>query len=506
MIMEADKHMETNDCLSLKQTLEAVGEELPNAVELEKCVLGALMVDPNALYWMIDKIPNGLFYNKAHRLVFGAIRGLYEDSRKVDMVTVIEELRREGFLEQAGGALYVSQLASGVMSAAHIETHVAFLTEKYYQRELIRTATEIIRDAHSDTCDPVETLDRADRSILGIYDCLPQDETVTIADALGETINLLESSQCHENGICGVPSGYKELDRMTKGFRPGTLTVLASLPAMGKTSCALIMALNMAARFHYPVLFFSPGMSVTDLVLRTLSLTTGLTLSELRDYSTLSKEHSDKLYSCINKVRETPLFLDDTDDVDIARLRAICRRMRMEQHIRMVIIDGFQFVAASRENGMSLGREKNAETIARHLKSLSKELAVPVLVTAQLSRRAEYRPNAIPRLSDLKESDSLSGYADNVFALHRPWMYGDGKSGDADKHWNQAVLYVMKHNSGDTGTVNINLNEGCDLFPEIQESMTAPPARTSIQSSVSSAGSVSDVIGNEEEPDDDLPF
>lgn len=191
MIMEADKHMETNDCLSLKQTLEAIGEELPNAVELEKCVLGALMVDPNALYWMIDKIPNGLFYNKAHRLVFGAIRGLYEDSRKVDMVTVIEELRREGCLEQAGGALYVSQLASGVMSAAHIETHVAFLTEKHIQRELIRTATEIIRDACSDTYDPIETLDRADRSILGIYDRLPQDETVTIADALGETINLL---------------------------------------------------------------------------------------------------------------------------------------------------------------------------------------------------------------------------------------------------------------------------------------------------------------------------
>ena len=280
MIMGKDKHLETKDGLSLKQTFEAVGEELPNAVELEKCVLGALMVDYTALYWMIDKIPNGLFYNKAHRLVFGAIRGLYEDSRKVDVVTVIEELRSEGCLEQAGGALYISQLASGVVSAAHIETHVAFLTEKYIQRELIRTATEIIRDAHSDTCDPVETLDRADRSMLEIYGFLTQDETVTIADALGETINLLESSQYHEGGICGIPSGYKELDRMTKGFRPGTLTVLASLPAMGKTSCALNMALNMAARFHYPVLFFSPGMSVTDLVLRMLSLTTGLTLSE----------------------------------------------------------------------------------------------------------------------------------------------------------------------------------------------------------------------------------
>ncbi len=464
--MKKNNCLEEHDCLSLRQAEVVNGKVLPNAVDLEKCVLGALMTNTMALYHMMDKIYDDLFYNNAHKLVFGAIRNLYESSRKVDMITVIEELRKEGSLEQAGGGLYVSQIASGVLSAAHIETHVALLTEKRIQRELIRTATEIIRDAYSETCDPIETLNRADRSLLGIYNSILKNETVTLADAIVETINLMESSQCHEKGISGVPSGYHELDKMTKGFRPGTLTVLASWSSEERTSCALSMALNMAVRFHYPVLFFSPGMAVTDLVLRMLSLMTGLTLSELRYSSSLTKEQRSKLNNCIDKIQEAPLYLDDTDNVDIQRLRAKCRRMRMDQHICMVIIDGFWFVANPGELGGSHGGEKNAKMIARHLKSLSKELDTPVLVTEQLSSRFENHSTDISCLSELKELDAISGYADNVFAINSSCMKGGVKVKNADKVMNRTVLYMLKHNSGDIGTVNINYNEGFELFPE----------------------------------------
>lgn len=213
-------------------------------------------------------------------------------------------------------------------------------------------------------------------------------------------------------------------------------------------------------------LFFSPGMAVTDLVLRMLSLMTGLTLSELRYSSSLTEEQRSKLNNCINKIHEAPLYLDDTDSVDIQRLRAKCRRMRMDQHICMVIIDGLWFVATPGEWGGSHGSEENAEMTARHLKSLSKELDTPVLVTEQLSSRVENHSIDIPYLSELKELDAISGYADNVFAINGSCMKGGVKVKKADKVMNRTALYMLKHNSGDIGTVNINYHEGFELFPE----------------------------------------
>ncbi len=435
------------------QAGEMNGMVPPQAVDLEKSVLGALMLDQQALYGAVDKIHEGLFYKSEHQVMFAAIKKLVNCGKEVDMLTVADELRREGKLEQAGGAYYITQLTQNVVSAAHIEYHLQILTEKFMQREVIRTSTESIRDAYDETCDAIKVLDDAQKRLMEVSELSFRRDTTTM-DSLMEEVEkkLIDGKQDEDYSL---PTGFVDLDRMTSGFQPGQLIILAARPAMGKTACGLTMARNIAMDFKKPVVYFSLEMTGVELVARLLASEAEIPATKLKKATTLSAMEKQRLSDKIYELRQAPLFIDDTSGIDIFEMRAKCRRLHQRHKIKMVFIDYLQLMNASGDAGKNRNREQEISIISRQLKEMAKELEIPVLAMSQLNRKVDERPMQIPMLSDLRESGAIEQDADIVMALHRLWKCGIDVDEQGNSTENQATLRILKHRSGDTGVVDL---------------------------------------------------
>lgn len=385
------------------------GKIPPQALPLEEAVLGALMLDREALPMVMDILRPESFYQEAHQHIYRAIIRLFERSNPVDILTVTEELRKSGGLDAVGGAYYLVELSNRVASAANVEYHARIIAQKHIQRELIRVSTTTIRDAYDDTVDVFNLLDEAEK---GLFDITQKNLSRTFAsmgDLSTQVLQKLEELASKADGLTGVPSGFTPLDKITSGWQPSDLIIIAARPGMGKTSLVLAMALNAARDFGKGVALFSLEMSSTQLVQRLISLESEIPGSKMRSGKLESYEWQ-MLQTTVERLNSVPIFIDDTAGINIFELRAKCRRLKMQQDISLIIIDYLQLMSGMSENFKSSNREQEIAGISRALKSMAKELNVPVIALSQLSRAVETRGGSKrPQLSDLRESGCLTG-------------------------------------------------------------------------------------------------
>lgn len=381
----------------------------PQAPDLEEAVLSAILIEKEAMTKVLDILEADSFYKPAHQAIYRSMRRLFERSQPIDLLMVMEDLKRNEELELAGGASYLAQLTSKVTSSANIEYHARIVTEKFIQRELIRTSTEIIREAYEDSTDVLDLLDKAGNFVFEITERNMGKQVAdmgTLANQLMEQLTMLREK---EDGLTGVPTGFTELDRLTSGLQGSDLIIIAARPAMGKTSFVLSLARNAAVDYGRGVAFFSLEMSAAQLAGRIFSQDAEVNGQKMRN-GKFDDQEWERLVEAMNRIGEAPIYIDDTAGINVFELRAKCRRLKLEKNISMVIIDYLQLMSGAGESNKGMNREQEVSGISRALKGLAKELEVPVIALSQLSRAVETRGgDKRPQLSDLRESGCLTG-------------------------------------------------------------------------------------------------
>lgn len=494
--MEKQTEHQHEQVCSICKDAEAVEViQFPHDEELERCVLGALIIDHYALVITIGTLNKELFHKLAHQVIFEAILNLFNNSQAVDLLTVVNELRREGKLEQAGGAEYVSQLSDNIVSSAHIETHIALLVEKHVRREIIRTTATLLKDAGDETRDPFILLDKGMRSLEQILEGISHNTPVSLDSALSKVADDIQFAWDHE--MLGIPSGFTSVDTIIQGFHPGTLTVLASKPAMGKTSCALSMARNIALDYRFPVAFFSLQVKRTELILRLISQEMGMPQSHLRNANIITREEKRMIYDKMDELINMPLFIDDPDRINYTQLRCSCRRLVYDHGVRMIFIDGLPQVYASAENNPNYNRANEICHISRKIKSIAQELDIPILITTSFDHRTDNYQGYIPTLSDLQESGGIDEIADMVISIH-----GLEQDGIRKRMEGRVSLQILKNTIGELGEADLCIDKKSMKF---YDQSTSP--NTINSNTKAKAGVPSDKKKQENTGDTmDLPF
>lgn len=431
------------------------GKIPPQAVDLEEVVLGAMMIDKKGVDEVIDILHPDAFYKDSHRFVFEAIFKLFESSEPVDLLTVSKQLKKDGKLEAAGGDFYLIKLTQKVASSAHIEFHARIILQKYIQRSLIKISNEIIEESYSESTDVFDLLDMAESRLYDVSQGNLKRSAETAQNLVIQAKKRIEEIAGKE-GMSGVPSGFDKVDKLTSGWQPSDLIIIAARPGMGKTALTLSMARNMAVKHNIPVAFFSLEMSSVQLITRLISSETGLSSEKLRT-GKLEKHEWEQLNVKVKSLESAPLFIDDTPSLSIFDLRAKARRLASQHGIKMIMVDYLQLMTAggSQKGG---NREQEISTISRNLKALAKELEVPVIALSQLSRAVETRGGSKrPILSDLRESGAIEQDADIVSFIYRPEYYKIDEWDDDERSptQGQAEFIVAKHRNG--GLENVRL-------------------------------------------------
>jgi len=438
----------------VSQQLYEIGKLPPQAVELEEAVLGALMLEKDALTAVIDILQPKSFYKEAHGRIFGAIQNLFQRSEPIDILTVTQELKRTGELEIVGGAYYISQLTNRVASSANVEFHARIIAQKYIQRELIRISSDTIRDAYEETADVFDLLDHAERNLFSVVEGNIRKNYDKMSSLISQAMQQIEAAKNQKSGVSGVPSGFTDLDRMTSGWQNSDLVILAARPAMGKTAFVLTLARNAAVDFQRPIAVFSLEMASVQLVQRLISAEAELPAEKLKKGQLVDHEMQ-QLHVKIGKLSEAPLFIDDTPALSIFEMRAKCRRLKAQHDIQMVVVDYLQLMTTGGDNSRG-NREQEISTISRSLKSIAKELNIPVIALSQLSRAVETRGgDKRPQLSDLHESGAIEQDADMVLFIHRPEYYGMTQDSEGNSTHGMAEIIIAKHRNGAVGSVNL---------------------------------------------------
>ncbi|GAB4329312.1 MAG: replicative DNA helicase [Calditrichia bacterium] len=425
----------------------------PQAVEVEKAVLGAMLIEKEAVGIAVENIDETVFYREAHRKIFLAIAALYEQNEPVDLITLTEELKRRDQLEEIGGSYYLAELATQVPSAANVEYHLRIVRDKALLRRLIVSCSNIIKNAYDEEDDAEKILDYAEAEVLNVSQSSRRKSYEWIKPVIKETLQELEKlHQTAGDGIIGVPSGYRDLDNLLAGFHRSDLVILAGRPAMGKTAFALNLARNAAVEHGYGVGIFSLEMSNQQLVQRLLCQEAEIDQQKLRT-GRLSEDEWPKLSRRIGRLVEAPIYIDDTPSIDVLKLRARARRMAAERGVQMIIVDYLQLMESPRMES----RQQEISYISRSLKTLAKELNIPILALSQLSRAVEARTDRRPTLADLRESGAIEQDADVVMFVYRPEVYGIPNFDDEEKTptENMVEIIVGKHRHGPIGSAKL---------------------------------------------------
>ncbi len=431
-----------------------LGKVPPQAVDIEQAVLGAMMLEKNAVTDVIDMLTPSSFYDPKHQFIYGAIRELFGSSSPIDLLTVSNKLRQNGELEGAGGAAYISQLTSRVASSAHVEFHARIIAEKHIKRELIRMSGEVIRDAYDDTSDVFDVLNKAEGDLFNIAENNMGKNADSMQNVVRQAIEEIERASQNTDGISGVPTGFFDLDKVTAGWQRSDMIVIAARPAMGKTAFVLSMARNTAVDHGMGVALFSLEMSSVQLVKRLIASEARIDAGKLRK-GDLRDDEFQQLHSRITKLATAPIYIDDTPGISIFDLRAKCRRLKMQHDIQIVIIDYLQLMTAGGAKG-SGNREQEISSISRSIKEIAKELNVPVIALSQLSRSVEQRGgDKRPQLSDLRESGAIEQDADIVSFIYRPEYYGFMQDEDGNSNEGVGEIMIAKHRNGDLKNVRL---------------------------------------------------
>ncbi len=459
----------SSESKNLPAKTEPEGLLPPQAQEVEESVLGGMLIEKEAASVCIQLLQPDDFYNPANRNVFKILQELYEKDRPLDIITVENELRDQQQLDRIGGPGYLAQLTRSVSSAANIEYHAQILIEKSIKRRLITTCNEMMRQAYDATSDPYELLDHAEQQIFELANARANLSTKSLADVLKDTLSYLEEIRGKTSGITGVPSGL-DLDRLTAGWQPGDLIIVAARPSMGKTAFTLSMARNTALfpdeEKRAPVAIFSLEMSDQSLVQRLLTMEARISAQNART-GRLQDDEFKNLIEAAGRLHQARIFIDDTPGLSIMELRSKCRRLKNEHDIGIIIVDYLQLMTGP-QNDRNSSREQEIANISRGLKALAKELSVPVIALSQLSRAVEQRGgDKRPQLSDLRESGSIEQDADVVCFLYRPEYYGITTDEMGNSTENIAEVIVGKQRNGPTDTVRLNFIEDYARFENL---------------------------------------
>jgi replicative DNA helicase len=423
----------------------------PSVPEIEASVLGAMMIEKEAVPKAIELLTSNSFYLSEHKKIFEAMVSLFESGEPIDTVTLYDELKKREQLDEVGGAVYLSKLSQNISSAANIEYHAKIILEKEILRGLITSSHDIAKAAYEGTEDAFDILDNAERRIFEITESHLKKTFLGMDRAVRDALEYIEAIHSKTNQKFSVPTGFYELDEMLGGFQKSDLVIIAARPSMGKTALALTLARNAAIEHKIPVGIFSLEMSTMQLVIRMLCAEGRLNAHLVRTGKLPSSEGV-KLSKNAHKLIESPIFVDDTPAQSVLEIRAKARRLKVEKNIGMVIIDYLQLMQGPAK---AESREREISHISRSLKSLAKELNIPVLALAQLNRAVETRTDKRPQLSDLRESGSIEQDADVVIFLNRPEYYGMMKDENGNSLEGVAEVIVGKQRNGPTGDIKL---------------------------------------------------
>lgn len=447
----------------------------PQAVDLEEAVLGALMIEKDALTAVADILRPDSFYKEAHVRIYTAIITLFADSEPIDMLTVTAKLRSTGELELIGGAQYIMELTSKVNSAANIEFHARIISQAFIKRELIKVASEIQREAFEDTTDVFKLLDKTEQNLFQISESNIKKNYADMGALMRQALAELDQKKNNKDGLTGVPSGFSALDRLTSGWQKTELMILAARPGMGKTAFVVSSLRNAAVDFNMPVAIFSLEMSSVQLVNRLISAEAEIDSEKIRKGS-LAPHEWEQLHHRIHRLTNAPIYIDDTPALSILELRAKCRRLKAQHDIQMIVIDYLQLMTGDTGGKGAGNREQEIAMISRSLKNLAKELDVPVIALSQLSRAVETRGGEKrPQLSDLRESGSIEQDADMVLFLYRPEYYGITEDESGNSVAGIGEVIVAKNRAGSLDTVQLRFIGKYTKFTDLDSQFTPAP-------------------------------
>lgn len=446
----------------------------PQATDIERIVLGALMIDKDAFSVVSEILHPETFYEPRHQKIYKAIQSLSLEENPVDIMTVVEELKKEGTLEDVGGAAYILELNSRVASSAHIEYHAKILAQKFLARQLISFAGVIETKAFDETVDVDELMQEAEGSLFELSQKNMRQDFVHVDPVVKQAIEILQKAAANKGGLTGIPTGYTKLDDYTAGWQKSDLVIIAGRPAMGKTSFALSLARNIAVDYNKPIAFFSLEMNNVQLVNRLISNVCEIEGKKILN-GQLDDEEWSRLDKNVRKLQTAPIYIDDTPGMSIFELRTKARRLVREKGVEIIMIDYLQLMNA---NGARFGsRQEEVSTISRSLKGLAKELDIPVLALSQLNRTVEGREGPDgkrPQLSDLRESGAIEQDADMVLFVHRPEYYRIFEDNNHNDLRGKAQIIIAKHRKGGTGDVLLNFRGEFTRFDNPTESHDSP--------------------------------
>ena len=415
----------------------------PQAVELEEAVLGALMLEGDSITTVQEFLTADAFYLDTHRIIYRAIEELCSENKPVDLLTVTEKLKRQKKLKEVGGAPFLAQLTQKVASAMNIEFHATIIAQKYVQRELIRASTEIQRRSYDESTDVTDLIDYAEAEIFKVSEGHIKRDIQSASLVFDKAMKAIEEAHAQGGTMNGVPTGFTRLDQLTLGWQPSDLIIIAARPSMGKTAFVLSMARNMAIDHEKPVAFFSLEMSSVQLMMRLIVAESGLSSADVRTTRILPT---------------APLFIDDTPALSIYELRSKARRLKAQHDIQIIIIDYLQLMTGNADSRGN--REQEVASISRGLKSIAKELNIPIIALSQLNRSIESRSGLKrPQLSDLRESGAIEQDADIVAFIHRPEYFGFTQDEDGNPTAGMAEIILAKHRNGATDTVKLRFRK-----------------------------------------------
>jgi replicative DNA helicase len=475
----------------------------PQAIDLEEAVLGAMLIDEKGVNEIIELLSPEVFYKRSHQLIYESIERLFRESEPIDLLTVSADLKKNKNFEPAGGDFYLISLSQKVSSSAHIEFHSRIILQKYILRKLITISNEIIQKSYNESTDVMDLLDEAESKLYDVAQGNIKTSTESAQNLVIRAKARIEEIAKQE-GLSGVSTGFEKLDKLTSGWQPSDLVIIAARPGMGKTALALSMARNISVQQKIPVAFFSLEMSSVQLITRLISSETGLTSDKLRT-GKLADHEWQQLNIKVSDLESSPLFIDDSPSLTIFELRAKARRLASSHGIKLIIIDYLQLMNIGSSNKAG-NREQEISTISRNLKALAKELDIPVIALSQLSRAVETRGGTKrPILSDLRESGAIEQDADIVSFLYRPEYYGITEWDDEMKtpSEGQGEFIVAKHRNGALDSIKLKFIPNLGKFEDIG-GFDSP---FEFQSKLNPDNKLSDFSEpSNKDDDDDMPF
>jgi len=448
---------------SVPEPKEIIPKVPPQAPELEVAVLSAMIIDPDCIPNVVEILKPECFYKEEHQIIYKVIVELFSAGKTVDLYILNQELKKNGLLEKVGGTAYLTEISNAVATSANVEEYARVIHDKFILREIIKMSNVLANLAFKEDADAFDLLDFAERRLLEISAEKFKSEITPFKKTLKEVLEKYEVINREKVHLTGVPSGFPEIDVMTGGFQKSDLIIIAGRPGMGKTAFALSIARNAAVEGKVPVGIFSLEMSLEQITLRLLCMEANVDMHALRT-GRLSPDEWQRISGLVGRISDAPIFIDDTPALSTLELRAKARRLKAEHDIGLIIVDYLQLMQSPKAES----REREISMISRSLKSLAKELEIPVIALSQLRRAVEERGDKRPMLSDLRESGSLEQDADVVIFVHRPEYYGITSYEDGAPTEGTAEIIISKQRNGPIGSVRLSFLKHSTKFARLE--------------------------------------